>query len=214
MTADGRALLRAVVERPADDAPRLVYADWLDDHGDPAWAEFIRLQVAAAGEPCLNPEALRGGRCDDPGCRGCRQFRDRAAELGSTPGFAAGAWGDWEPPIAGVWYERGFIEEVSVVAERFVEAAGRLFAVQPIRGVRLSGRMPHLGPREAVWFRGPGARSTTSVLPEPVFDLLDPFSPAVDPSSAAYPTHSDANQALSAACVGSGEGAACKRVES
>ena len=28
------AFLRAIVGRPADDAPRLVYADWLDEHGD------------------------------------------------------------------------------------------------------------------------------------------------------------------------------------
>jgi len=31
--------------RPADDAPRLVYADWLDEHGEPAQAAFIRAQI-------------------------------------------------------------------------------------------------------------------------------------------------------------------------
>ncbi len=40
------ALLRAVVDNPADDFPRLVAADWLDDHDDPERAEFIRLQCA------------------------------------------------------------------------------------------------------------------------------------------------------------------------
>src|SRR5262249_48056502 len=29
-----------------DDAPRLVYADWLDEHDDPERAEFIRVQIA------------------------------------------------------------------------------------------------------------------------------------------------------------------------
>ncbi len=38
------ALLRSILENPADDAPRLVYADWLDDHGEPVRAEFIRVQ--------------------------------------------------------------------------------------------------------------------------------------------------------------------------
>ena len=42
---DTAAFLRAVCERPADDAPRLVYADWLDEHGAADHAEFIRLQV-------------------------------------------------------------------------------------------------------------------------------------------------------------------------
>ena len=37
-----------VREHPDDDAPRLVFADWLDDHGEHDRAEFIRLQVRAA----------------------------------------------------------------------------------------------------------------------------------------------------------------------
>jgi uncharacterized protein (TIGR02996 family) len=39
---DEQAFLRAVCENPADDAPRLVYADSLDERGDPR-GEFIRL---------------------------------------------------------------------------------------------------------------------------------------------------------------------------
>ena len=35
----------ALRDDPADVATRLVYADWLDDHGDAARAEFVRLQV-------------------------------------------------------------------------------------------------------------------------------------------------------------------------
>ena len=38
------ALLRAVCENPDDDTPRLVFADWLDENGEPERAEFIRLQ--------------------------------------------------------------------------------------------------------------------------------------------------------------------------
>jgi uncharacterized protein (TIGR02996 family) len=41
------ALLRAVCENPDDDTPRLVFADWLQEHGDEARAEFIRVQVGA-----------------------------------------------------------------------------------------------------------------------------------------------------------------------
>ena len=42
---DRDALLRAICDNPEDDAPRLVYADWLDENGDPLQAEFIRLQL-------------------------------------------------------------------------------------------------------------------------------------------------------------------------
>ncbi|MEO2091116.1 MAG: TIGR02996 domain-containing protein [Gemmataceae bacterium] len=39
------ALLAACRARPADDLPRLVLADWLDENGDPERAEFVRVQV-------------------------------------------------------------------------------------------------------------------------------------------------------------------------
>jgi uncharacterized protein (TIGR02996 family) len=46
--SDAPALLAAIRAAPADDAPRLVYADWLDEHGQPERAEFIRVQCELA----------------------------------------------------------------------------------------------------------------------------------------------------------------------
>ena len=43
-TDDQRALWHAIRTNPDDDTPRLVYADWLDEHNEPARAEFIRVQ--------------------------------------------------------------------------------------------------------------------------------------------------------------------------
>jgi uncharacterized protein (TIGR02996 family) len=42
MTDDEVALYRAVLANPGDDAPRLVYADWLDERGDPRGV-YLRL---------------------------------------------------------------------------------------------------------------------------------------------------------------------------
>src|SRR4051812_25441081 len=42
------AFLAEIRASPEDDVPRLVFADWLEDHGDPARAEFIRAQVQMA----------------------------------------------------------------------------------------------------------------------------------------------------------------------
>ncbi|MCI0699580.1 MAG: TIGR02996 domain-containing protein [Planctomycetia bacterium] len=47
MTSDLRALLAAIVANPADDTARLVYADCLQENGNFARAEFIRLQIEA-----------------------------------------------------------------------------------------------------------------------------------------------------------------------
>src|SRR4051812_43794023 len=43
--SDRDALLAAVRQAPRDDAPRLVFADWLDEHGEPDRAEVIRLPI-------------------------------------------------------------------------------------------------------------------------------------------------------------------------
>jgi uncharacterized protein (TIGR02996 family) len=45
---DEDALLRAIGEEPDEDGPRLVYADWLEEHGNPGRAELIRVQCALA----------------------------------------------------------------------------------------------------------------------------------------------------------------------
>jgi uncharacterized protein (TIGR02996 family) len=47
--------LRNIREQPLDDAPRLACADWLDDHGDAARAELIRVQVELARLPTNDP---------------------------------------------------------------------------------------------------------------------------------------------------------------
>jgi uncharacterized protein (TIGR02996 family) len=45
---DREALLSAIYDQPDEDTPRLMYADWLDEHGHPERAEFIRLQCERA----------------------------------------------------------------------------------------------------------------------------------------------------------------------
>jgi uncharacterized protein (TIGR02996 family) len=52
------AFLADICERPDDDAPRLIFADWLDDHGQPERAEFIRAQCHLA-RPSLRGTGLR-----------------------------------------------------------------------------------------------------------------------------------------------------------
>src|SRR5262245_14232132 len=45
------AFLHSIVEDPDDDAPRLIFADWLDEHGRPDKAAFVRLEVEYSREP-------------------------------------------------------------------------------------------------------------------------------------------------------------------
>lgn len=55
--SEADAQLAAIRQAPDDDAPRLIYADWLDEQGQVERAEFIRLQILLA-----RPEQL--GRHD------------------------------------------------------------------------------------------------------------------------------------------------------
>jgi uncharacterized protein (TIGR02996 family) len=45
---DGDALYAAILEHPEEDTPRLMYADWMDEHDEAEYAEFIRLQIELA----------------------------------------------------------------------------------------------------------------------------------------------------------------------
>lgn len=80
---DNPALVAAVCDRPDDDTPRKVYADWCDDQGDPglaARAAFIRAQVRLAEV---------GGRVPSPGEFQCRKPKTRQIGDGDVYGGAA-----------------------------------------------------------------------------------------------------------------------------
>jgi uncharacterized protein (TIGR02996 family) len=67
------SLLEEARLTPDEDGPRQVLADWLQDHGDDARAEFLRLQrhsprQAAAQERCRALLEPRGGW---PGTAAC-----------------------------------------------------------------------------------------------------------------------------------------------
>ena len=57
MTQDN-VFVQAIIDSLDDDTRRLVYADWLDEHGQPEYARFIRLQIPLHGlnlhAPSLN----------------------------------------------------------------------------------------------------------------------------------------------------------------
>ena len=78
MTSDEQSLLSAVLDKPADDTPRLLYADWLEEQGHGERAEFIRVQCELA--TLLAPHNGRWpheakGWCDCDYCALCRRER-------------------------------------------------------------------------------------------------------------------------------------------
>ncbi|MBN9120938.1 MAG: TIGR02996 domain-containing protein [Planctomycetes bacterium] len=120
MTSDGAALFRAIREHPREDAPRLVYADWLEENGRPERGEFIRLQCEGSVQCPAYPGTARRTRASEL----LRTFRDDwDAELPSLHGLE---WGDI--------YFRGFVDTVRLFEVRYMSALlERAFATAPLR---------------------------------------------------------------------------------
>ena len=129
--ADERALLDAVIAEPDADGPRLVYADWLQQHGDGARGELIAVQCALA-------------RLDHPAEHNRLKARDfELVERHGNTWCAAVGIGDvrnnWHPSVWAADFQRGFIEAVEMPAHAFPSVVPPLFGVEPVRALRLIG---------------------------------------------------------------------------
>ena len=63
------AFLRDIAEHPAEDAPRLIYADWLEEQDDErclARARFIRIQIERSELPAEAPRQAAPARSRGP----------------------------------------------------------------------------------------------------------------------------------------------------
>src|SRR5688572_12656020 len=96
------AFVQSILEAPDDDDVRLIYADWLEERGDPR-GEFIRLQIELA--------KYRTGQ--------------RPTELTQRERALIQAHGrEWAGPLAELarsWtFHRGFIDQVTLRTQDFV----------------------------------------------------------------------------------------------
>ena len=68
------ALLAASVAHPDEDTPRRAFADWLDEHGQPERAAFIRLQVRQVTAEVRRNAGYRVGLREKTGAQVARFF--------------------------------------------------------------------------------------------------------------------------------------------
>lgn len=113
--SDEPALLGAIRANPDEDTPRLVYADWLQEHGDDERAEYIRLKCAVARTPKTDPAWAEMDR--------------RAAALHVENERK------WFGPLvhdfAGCEIDRGFVTELSSDLDVFRKHAGKMATFAP-----------------------------------------------------------------------------------
>jgi uncharacterized protein (TIGR02996 family) len=159
---DGDALLAAILAHPGEDTPRLMYADWLDENGEPARAEFIRVQVAIARPGCyacqFRAEVLPNS---SPAAapRSCRCPADKRALPGRERELLEEHRGALVPVVAGLDVEpclnpdtrypvedgratglpvRGLCERLRITASDWLTHADAILARHPVRRVRIT----------------------------------------------------------------------------
>ncbi len=123
MASQESLLRQAILERPGDDTPRLIYADWLEEQGDPR-AEFVRIQCEIAG---VAPE-------DDRLTPMIHRMNELESEFGREWRIQ-----DLGEKNAGInaRFVRGFVDEISVSALTLLDRADELFARSPVGVVKL-----------------------------------------------------------------------------
>lgn len=156
-----QALLATILADPADDVPRLILADHLDDCGESDRAEFIRVGIEIAS---LETQAGGGTLVELAGGRYVA-LRRRELEILSAPAprtfkhagettivhttlednwladFLRGVGWQWSGNERVEW-RRGFVTSVTCSAAAWLEHGGKIVAVQPVESVTLTGKAP------------------------------------------------------------------------
>jgi uncharacterized protein (TIGR02996 family) len=114
---------RAIQADPKADGPRLVYSDWLEEDGDPARAEAIRLGVALRRAGMSRSEA--NGSTREPQSRLSTILRENAGRWAeSLPKVEMVGWGDCRD---------GLFEELGIFdADAFRANSRALLDAQPV----------------------------------------------------------------------------------
>ncbi len=141
------AFVQAIIESPDNDTPRLVFADWLDEHDEAERAELIRLQCRLHSLPLGSPEfgpllkrlkPLVQARLDHllrPLIWLGLRFGEQTTE---RDGFLPG----WSTYHFQAVFRRGFVEKITLPGREnirtFARHAEALFRLTPIRHLEVT----------------------------------------------------------------------------
>ena len=146
---DGTDLLAAILAHPEEDTPRLMYADWLDENGQPERAEFIRLQIAVNRIESDFRQKVSAIVVEGIAIKATFSTPEllaaRSREKRLLPNNLDGPEYDWAgPAVSSCFLEkpfdwhRGFIRSGRCEAAGWFQHGEAILAAHPIRRVRLT----------------------------------------------------------------------------
>ncbi len=225
MTTDEQGYLRGILEHPADDFRRLIYADWLEENGQADRCEFIRLQLELAKYAPERSGGLTEWTSDDAMFDAMRREENPRQEhlkrrecesltaneitwiadtfdrriIHETP--------DNRQTLLRWHWSRGFVSSIELSTAAFLEHAASIFAAAPVTSVRLTDLDPTL-PLGFAWFEITDRQFGRDYLPGMLFDRLSRGRIHADDDDRTvyreYDAAKDAWDDLSEACIDHG----------
>lgn len=181
---EAATFLRAIRAAPDDDTTRLVFADWLDEHGEPNWAQWIRTQ-------CLAPSS------DDEARQWAERWNDTFQRC-----FGALHAPQSTPTPGEMGVCRGFLEVAVCELSQWVPSGAALVRhpMAVVRGVRFTDSRPEHRDGTFNWYATDGNFPYGEYLPRELWDVLAtdgsgtelPIDADVPVEALAYPTENAA----------------------
>lgn len=143
-STDRAAVLRAVLDDPADDLARLAFADLLDEGGDTSGhAELIRAGVRLAALGPAPPAFCRNAFVFPIDCP-CAFHVWKAAHgrLFAWEGLLINALRG-RPPFKSLHWDRGFISEATCTMAEWLEHGPAVARANPVSKVTITDKEPH-----------------------------------------------------------------------
>jgi len=182
-TATHAGFISDIIEHPDDDSIRLIYADYLEDHGDPERAAMVRMGRHTEIHVDSFGRLLSGVM----NFKQSMVIREMIAELtANMTGLPSR-----------IVVRRGFIAEVHAPLAVLEKHLPALVRQHPIGRVRVTDKEPALQTDGAgyvyTWWKGSGAIG----LPNALWDILTEPAHALFPHAKDYPAADAAHAALS-----------------
>lgn len=198
------AFLEDIITHPEDDTLRLIYADYLSEHGQEEMAEFIRAQIERAELRCvihndkIPPPTIQMCEQLKGECRHCDLVRRESLLFIRNDFDVVPSWvEEWQ-------FTRGFVSRICLSCSSWMEHGPVLVKQHPLERVELSDKEPAYVPDEGPpgfgwrWYNDgllfPPFLNQSDVLPKALFGQVKRIG-------FYFPSEQDALDALSVGCL-------------